>query len=78
MESFDRGWQVEVSGTMPASEVLTGLDELAGLRDEAVRLSGADSPPRIASAVEFILEGLHLSNRLNKKTRDRRSRYARA
>ena len=78
VESFDRGWKVEVSGTMPASEVLTGLEELAGLRDEALRLSGGDSPPRIASAVEFILEGLHLSNRLNKKTRDRRSRYARA
>jgi len=29
-------------------------------------LAGDDSPASIASAVEFVLEGMHLSKRLNK------------
>ena len=31
-----------------------------------MQLAGGDSVTRLASAIEFILEGLHLSNRLNK------------
>jgi len=66
LESFDRGWKMEVSEAMPSSEYLVGLDAISGLREAAARLAGGDSPARLASAIEFILEGLHLSNRLNK------------
>jgi magnesium chelatase subunit I len=66
LESFEQGWRMEVSETMPASEYLVGLDAISGLRDAAATLAGGDSPARLASAIEFILEGLHLSNRLNK------------
>jgi len=66
LESFDQGWKIEVSDAMPSSEYLVGLDEIHGLRDAAARLAGGESPARLASAIEFILEGLHLSNRLNK------------
>ena len=66
LESFEQGWKMEVSETMPSSEYLVGLDAISGLRDAAARLAGGDSPARLASAIEFILEGLHLSNRLNK------------
>ncbi|MEE8475674.1 MAG: sigma 54-interacting transcriptional regulator [Myxococcota bacterium] len=78
VDAFDGGWAVEVSGSMPSREVLVGLEEIPGLRDAAVGLAGGDSPGRVASALEFILEGLHLTNRLNKKTRERGSRYAKA
>jgi magnesium chelatase subunit I len=78
VESFDQGWNVEVSDRMPAAEVLSGLDEIAGLREAAVRLAGGDSPARIASAIEFILEGLHLSNRLNRTEHEGGARYARS
>ena len=66
IESFNEGWKVEISAEMPAAEYLVGLDEIGGLRDAAARLAGGDSPARVASAIEFILEGLHLANRLNK------------
>ena len=40
-----------------------------------MKLGALESPARIASAIEFILEGLHLSNRLNKDIADGRVTY---
>jgi magnesium chelatase subunit I len=77
LESFEQGWKMEVSDTMPSSEYLVGLDAISGLRDAAARLAGGDSPARLASAIEFILEGLHLSNRLNKTIGGRGVLFAR-
>ena len=78
VSAFDQGWQVEVSVELPSLEYLDGLDEIEGLRAVAERLSGDDSPARLASAIEFILEGLHLTNRLNKNALDRGVRYQKA
>ncbi|MEN8180975.1 MAG: sigma 54-interacting transcriptional regulator [Myxococcota bacterium] len=78
VESFNQGWNVEVSAAMPSAEYLVGLDEIPGLREAAARLAGGDSPARLASAIEFVLEGLHLSNRLNKTTAQGGAQYARA
>jgi magnesium chelatase subunit I len=78
LEAFEQGWQVEVSAQMPSVDYLVGLDQIPGLRAAAAALSGGDSPPRLAAAIEFVLEGLHLANRLNKTTADGRARYARA
>jgi magnesium chelatase subunit I len=75
VESFNQGWNVEVSAAMPGSDYLEGLDEIRGLREAAARLAGGASPERLASAIEFILEGLHLSNRLNKTTIESGARY---
>jgi magnesium chelatase subunit I len=77
LESFEQGWKMEVSETMPATEYLVGLDAISGLRDAAATLAGGDSPARLASAIEFILEGLHLSNRLNKTLGSRGVLFAR-
>jgi magnesium chelatase subunit I len=76
-QAFDQGWKVEVSADMPATELLSGLDQIPGLREGAARLAGGDSAPLLAAAVEFVLEGLHLSNRLNKSARDGAAVYAR-
>ncbi len=78
VESFNQGWKVEVSSDMASADYLVGLDEIPGLREAAARLAGGDSPPRLASAIEFVLEGLHLSNRLNKTTTEGKAQYARA
>jgi magnesium chelatase subunit I len=78
VESFNQGWKVEVSAGMPSAEYLVGLDEIPGLREAAARLAGGDSPARLASAIEFILEGLHLANRLNKSSVEGRAQYLRA
>ena len=78
VDAFDEGWQVEVAADLGAGEYLEGLDEIAGLREAASRLGGGDTPERLASGIEFILEGLHLSNRLNKTAGEGRARYQRA
>ena len=77
VDSFQQGWKVEVAADMRATDYLDGLDEIPGLREAAARLAGGDSPERLAAAIEFLLEGLHLSNRLNKTETERGSRYAR-
>jgi magnesium chelatase subunit I len=76
--AFDEGWKVEVSPLMPSREYLAGLDQIGPLREAAARLCGGEEPAAIASAIEFLLEGLHLSNRLNKTAREQGARYARS
>ncbi len=66
IEAFEHGWQVEVSDSLPAASYLEGLDEISGLGPLAERLVGSSSDARMASAIEFVLEGLHLANKLNK------------
>ena len=78
VESFNQGWKIEVSQAMGSREYLIGLDEISGLREAAARLAGGDSPAHLASAIEFILEGLHLSNRLNKRVGEESTLYAKA
>jgi len=78
IESFEAGWKIEISEAMASSEYLGGLDSIRGLRQAAGDLAGGDSPARLASAIEFILEGLHLSNRLNKTVRDAGVLFAKA
>ncbi len=75
VKAFDEGWQVEVSADMRAADYLVGLDEIDGLRAAAERVAGGDSPGRMAAAIEFILEGLHLRNRLNKSGQAGRIRF---
>jgi magnesium chelatase subunit I len=77
LESFDHGWKIEISEAMASSEYLVGLDSIQGLREAAGTLAGGDTPARLASAIEFILEGLHLSNRLNKTPGTRGALFAR-
>jgi magnesium chelatase subunit I len=77
VDSFQQGWKVEIAADMRAADYLDGLDEIPGLRDAAAQLAGGDSPERLASAIEFLLEGLHLSNRLNKSETERGARYGR-
>ncbi|MEB2346048.1 MAG: sigma 54-interacting transcriptional regulator [Deltaproteobacteria bacterium] len=75
-EAFEQGWQVEVSARMPSAEYLDGIEQIPGLREAAAGLAGGDSPARLASAIEFVLEGLHLAHRLNKSESEGRARYA--
>jgi len=75
VESFNQGWKVEVAADMPAGGYLDGLEEIKGLREAAALLAGGDKPEHLASAIEFILEGLHLANRLNKSETEGGARY---
>ncbi|HUI26641.1 MAG TPA: magnesium chelatase [Candidatus Kryptonia bacterium] len=66
IEYFEKGWGVEVSDNMPATEYLDALRAIPGLQDAIRNLGGVESPGFIAAATEFILEGLHLHQKLNK------------
>ncbi len=68
LSRFAGGLEVETSDLTPASELLGQLGEVPGLARLLERLEIADASPGLAaSALEFVLEGLHLSRRLNKE-----------
>ena len=66
ISNFQEGWWVEVSDAMPVSHYIEQLAGLKGMRQGLEKLSIGESPGEMASAIEFILEGLHVSNKLNK------------
>jgi len=63
---FESGWGVEVSDRMPAAEYREGVQKIPGLREAVARLGPFESPGLMAAAIEFVLEGLHLHQKLNK------------
>ena len=74
--AFDDGALVVHAGDgVPAAEYTEVLSAVPVLREPALALSGSESPAALASAVEFLLEGLHLSRRLNKDVAGPRSAY---
>ncbi|MBM4269545.1 MAG: magnesium chelatase [Deltaproteobacteria bacterium] len=72
---FEGGWGVEVSDRMPATEYLEGIGAIPGLRDAISRLGSFESPALMAAATEFLLEGLHLHQKLNKEVSGGRVTY---
>ena len=54
---------------VPSREYVRWMHETPGLGEAVARLGVGESPAAIASAVEFLLEGLHLHRRLNKEPR---------
>ena len=63
--AFDMGQQAETSSEKPASEYPPLLEKIDGLADAVKRLTDDKRPEVLASAIEFVLEGLHLNRRLN-------------
>jgi magnesium chelatase subunit I len=64
--AFDEGLTVNTGEDVAASDYASLLPKLSGLRDALADLGVGETPAGVASAVEFVLEGLHLSKRLNK------------
>jgi magnesium chelatase subunit I len=77
VEYFNSGWGVEVSDTMASQDYLEGIKEIPGLKEAIRTLGNPESPALIASATEFILEGLHLHQKLNKEIKGGRTTYGR-
>jgi len=76
LSKFAGGFVAETSDLMPASEVLAQFGQLPGLAKLLKRLCVEEESPGVAaSAVEFALEGLHLSRRLNKEQSGRLGAY---
>jgi magnesium chelatase subunit I len=64
--AFDEGLTVNTGEDVPASGYAALMPKLSGLREALADLGVGETPAGVASAVEFVLEGLHLSKRLNK------------
>jgi magnesium chelatase subunit I len=70
--AFEDGLVIETGEGVPSRDYVDWMREVPGLHEAVQRLGafdvtdGAEEPGVVASAVEFILEGLHLSRRINK------------
>ena len=74
--AFEDGDTVVHAGDdVAASAYADVLGAMPALRGPVVELAGSESPAAVASAIEFVLEGLHLSRRLNKEAVGARSTY---
>jgi magnesium chelatase subunit I len=67
LSRFAQGFEAETSDLLPATDLLAQFGEFPGLSKLLGRLGVEEESPGVAaSALEFALEGLHLSRRLNK------------
>ena len=67
VDSFNNGIGAEVSQLIPSKEYMDGLKNVPGLKEAVKSLVDPEDPSEASSAIEFILEGLHLSNKLNRE-----------
>jgi magnesium chelatase subunit I len=72
LDAFDSGLVLETGEKIPSRAYVRWMREVPGLEDAVERMGtfdasdGAKEPALVASAVELLLEGLHLHRRLNK------------
>ena len=66
-DQFTEGFSVEVSDIMKSRSYVRNVKEIVGLAEIIRRVTDdSERPELIASATEFVLEGLHVNKRLNK------------
>ena len=75
LASFDSGTVFHAGDDVPAQTYVEAIRDLPALRQAVMPLVGSETPGSVASAVEFVLEGLHLSRRLNKDAVGGRATY---
>jgi magnesium chelatase subunit I len=76
VDAFEGDRIVHAGDDVLSSDYLALLDDIPALRDPVTALAGGDeSPAAAAAAMEFVLEGLHLSKRLNKEAVGSRAQY---
>ena len=74
--AFDEGVVAHAGDDIAVGRGGSARRPVPALRAPVLALTGGDeSPAAVASAVEFVLEGLHLSKRLNKDARGTSATY---
>jgi magnesium chelatase subunit I len=73
--AFDDERVVHAGDDLPASSYRDVLTELPAMEEPVLALAGSEDPGVVASAAEFILEGLHLTKRLNKDAAGAKATY---
>ena len=67
LESFEKGMKAEIAQDLPSEAYVEGFRVIPGIKDAVAKLVDPQNAPEASSAIEFILEGLHLSNKLNRE-----------
>jgi magnesium chelatase subunit I len=68
-EWFDLGGNLQVDDTLASGELLTRTGQVVGLHDAARAAAGKKpSEPALASAVDFVLEGLYAQRKISRST----------
>jgi magnesium chelatase subunit I len=75
IDAFEGGLAIETGELVPSARYTRWLREVPGLAEAVGRLGVKESPASAASAIEFVLEGLHLNRRLNKDRTAAGGRY---
>jgi magnesium chelatase subunit I len=75
IDRFKSGAAIEVSDMMAGPDYSRIVGEYNDLMDGVIALGSFDNATAVASAVEFILEGLHLNDKLNKEMVEGRRSY---
>ncbi|MBV8160432.1 MAG: magnesium chelatase, partial [Acidimicrobiia bacterium] len=75
LAAFGEGSVVHAGDDVPSSTYVDILGTVPAMRPAVLDLAGSETPAAVASAVEFVLEGLHLSKRLNKDAVGARATY---
>ena len=76
VEAFDGGVVLHAGEDVESVAYGAMFTDVPALRELVTQIVGADATPAVvASAVEFVLEGLHLSKRLNKDSTGSRATY---
>ena len=76
VDSFDGDRLVNAGEDVSSADYVALLGDIPALAPHITTLTGGDTTPEVvASAVEFVLEGLHLSKRLNKDAVGARAQY---
>jgi magnesium chelatase subunit I len=73
--AFDDARVIHAGDDLPASAYSEVLTQLPTLEAPVFALAGSETPAAVASAIEFILEGLHLTKRLNKEAAGAKATY---
>jgi len=73
--AFENGVTAEISRNQPSKDYLPAFNVIPGMEDAAGTLVDPANPAEAAAAIEFILEGLHLSNKLNREVIEDRLVY---
>ncbi|MQF69366.1 magnesium chelatase [SAR202 cluster bacterium AD-804-J14_MRT_500m] len=78
LQCFDQDTYIETGSTIRSATYSAILRAFPQLADAVSLIAGDDRPALHASAAEFVLEGLHLNRKLNRRSIDGKFRFERS
>ncbi len=75
INAFENGLSAEISQNLPSDAYLEGFNVIPGMKAAVGTLINPDLSSDASAGIEFVLEGLHLSGKLNREVKDDRMIY---